>query len=206
MLLGLYARRRLGVGQAMSTSMLSTMAHVLSETMVDHDGITPLRLAEADLLGLGPWYRLYRAREGWVFLAAPQADDRAAVARELGVTVPDDEDAAAEVLAAAFAEQPAAAWEQRLTALDVACVEVARKGIEETILLGGTGRELGFVIDGDHPVLEEHPRLGPLVRFSRSTSVIGPAPLCGADTDAVLEGFGYDEARRVELRTAGVIG
>ena len=63
-----------------------------------------------------------------------------------------------------------------------------------------------MVVDAHHPVIEEHPRLAPLVRFSRSTSVVAaPSPLCGADTDEVLAGFGYDEARRAELRATGVI-
>jgi crotonobetainyl-CoA:carnitine CoA-transferase CaiB-like acyl-CoA transferase len=55
LLLGLYVRRTTGVGQTMSTSMLSTMAHVLSETMVEHAGATTVPLADEDLLGLGPW-------------------------------------------------------------------------------------------------------------------------------------------------------
>jgi crotonobetainyl-CoA:carnitine CoA-transferase CaiB-like acyl-CoA transferase len=200
LLLGLYVRRSTGVGQTMSASMLSTVAHALSETMVDHDGIAPAPLADPELLGLGPWFRLYRCSHGWVFLAAPEPDDRAVVRRELGATTEAE-------LADAFAAATADEWEARFTALDVACVAVAHKGIEHTIMLGETGRELGFVVDAPaHPVLEEHPRLAPLVRFSRSTPVTGgTSPLCGANTDAVLAGIGYDDARRTELRAAGII-
>ena len=43
------------------------------------------------------------------------------------------------------------------------------------------------MVDAHHPVIEDHPRLAPLVRFSRSTSVVaGTSPLCGDDTDEVL--------------------
>jgi crotonobetainyl-CoA:carnitine CoA-transferase CaiB-like acyl-CoA transferase len=186
--------------------MLSTMAHVLSETMVEYEGIEPVLVADADLLGLGPWYRLYRCEQGWVFLAAPDTADQEAVRGALGGDLPADGEELAAALAARFAERSASDWEAQLTPLDVACVEVARRSIEETVLFGDLGRELGVVVDAHHPVIEEHPRLAPLVRFSRSTSVVAaPSPLCGADTDEVLEGFGYDEARRAELRSAGVI-
>jgi crotonobetainyl-CoA:carnitine CoA-transferase CaiB-like acyl-CoA transferase len=206
MLLGLFVQRRHGIGQAMSTSMLSTMAHVLSETMVEYDGIEPVPVADADLLGMGPWYRLYRCEDGWVFLAAPAPADQAAVRRALGVDLPAEGDELATALAETFAGGKAGDWEAQLTTVDVACVEVARRSIEETVLFGDLGRDLGVVVDAHHPVIEDHPRLAPLVRFSRSKSVVAaPSPLCGADTDTVLEGFGYDEARRAQLRTAGVI-
>ena len=179
LLLGLLVQKRSGTGQAMSTSMLSTMAHVLSETMVEHDGIEPIQVADADLLGLGPWYRLYRCQKGWVFLAAPdrRGPGGGASARWRG-DLPADDDELAAALAARFAERPASDWEAQLTPLDVACVEVARRSIEETVLFGELGRDLGVVVDAHHPVIEDHPRLAPLVRFSRSTSVVAaPSPL-----------------------------
>jgi crotonobetainyl-CoA:carnitine CoA-transferase CaiB-like acyl-CoA transferase len=72
-------------------------------------------------------------------------------------------------------------------------------------MFGDAGRDLGFVIDAHHTLLEEYPRLAPLVRFSRSTTVVAPSPLCGVDTDAVLAELGYDDDRRTRLREAGVI-
>jgi crotonobetainyl-CoA:carnitine CoA-transferase CaiB-like acyl-CoA transferase len=134
-----------------------------------------------------------------VFLAAPDPDDQEKVRGEVGVD--------ADGLEAAFAGAPAVDWEARLAALDIACVAVARQSIEHTMMLSDLGRELGFVVDAPpHAVLEDHPRLAPLVRFSRSRPVTGgTSPLCGDDTDAVLAGFGYDDDRRAELRAAGVI-
>jgi crotonobetainyl-CoA:carnitine CoA-transferase CaiB-like acyl-CoA transferase len=87
----------------------------------------------------------------------------------------------------------------------VTCVEVAPETTDATIMFAEAGRTLGFVIDAHHALLEEYPRLAPLVRFSRSSTVVGPSPLCGADTDTVLEELGYDDDRRTRLRQAGVI-
>jgi crotonobetainyl-CoA:carnitine CoA-transferase CaiB-like acyl-CoA transferase len=56
LLLGLLVKRRLGRGQEMSTSMLSTMAHCLAEGIVDYPGRAPLagRRAVRPRLPLSP--------------------------------------------------------------------------------------------------------------------------------------------------------
>jgi crotonobetainyl-CoA:carnitine CoA-transferase CaiB-like acyl-CoA transferase len=58
----------------------------------------------------------------------------------------------------------------------------------------------------EHPTLEQHPRLVPAWRFSRSACVAGTGPTLGQHTDAVLRELGYDEARIGGLRARGVIG
>jgi crotonobetainyl-CoA:carnitine CoA-transferase CaiB-like acyl-CoA transferase len=139
-------------------------------------------------------------RQGRIDLAADDrfadADGRARHDAEL-----------AEVLAAVFAERPAAEWEAELVARDVACVEVARAPVEGIITRPeGLGRDHGFLVDTEHPVLGEHVRLAPLVAFSRSTGVAGPAPLCGQDTETVLAELGYDDPTIADLRSRQVIG
>ena len=68
------------------------------------------------------------------------------------------------------------------------------------------GETLGIVTPMTHAVLDDYPRLTPTVRLSRSAGVAGPAPLCGAQTDAVLTELGYGADRIVALREAGVLG
>ena len=101
----------------------------------------------------------------------------------------------------------AANWEKRLTAVDVACVEVATGPVEEVVwFTGGLGETLGITTSTTHPMLDEYPRLAPLVRMSRSSGVAGPAPICGEQTDTVLAELGYDVSRIANLRATGVIG
>jgi crotonobetainyl-CoA:carnitine CoA-transferase CaiB-like acyl-CoA transferase len=208
--LGLFGRARRGHSQESETTMLATMAHVLSEDMIEYARRAPAPRPDCDLYGLSALYRLYRAANGWVFLAVVTDRDWAALAGALGLAADarDDEEGLADALAARFVERPAAAWEAFLTGLDVGCVEVAA-GPTHAVLMGdgGLGRELGFVTDVVHPVLGPHPRPTALVRFSRSTTVDdGTAPGIGQHTDAVLGELGYDAARRADLRRRGVIG
>jgi crotonobetainyl-CoA:carnitine CoA-transferase CaiB-like acyl-CoA transferase len=209
LLLGLLAKRRGAPGQELTTSMLSTMAHALSEDMVEYDGRAPLAVPDPALFGLGPRYRLYQAADGWVFLAAPGVDDWAALADVLHLDdgLRDDDARLTEALVERFTARTAADWEAVLTTRDVACVEVAPGPVEKMVMLdGGMGAAMGIVTEVEHPMVGEYPRLLPMVTLSRSAGVAGPAPLCGAQTDAVLAELGYDDDRITALRDAGAIG
>ena len=109
------------------------------------------------------------------------------------------------LLDAVFRTRPAAEWERNLAEFDVACVEVDERPCELVLMADEMWRAAGFVVDVVHPTLDEHPRLGSLVQFSRSETVSGAAPLLGQDTDAVLAELGYSQSRIDDLRSRGVI-
>jgi crotonobetainyl-CoA:carnitine CoA-transferase CaiB-like acyl-CoA transferase len=131
------------------------------------------------------------------------ADDRFANRRDRA----EHADELAADLAKAFLQQPAADWERDLRTVDVACVEVVAGPVEANFLDDGSlGRLSGFVTHTTHPMLDEIPRLAPLVSFSRSATTAKGASLLGQQTDAVLRELGYDDDRIALLRAAGVIG
>ena len=211
LLLGLLARERGARGQAMQTSMLRTMAHVLVEDMVEYDARPTRQTGDIGLHGLSARYRLYETADGWVFLAAPAAsewDDLVTAFAphvDLGGLEHDD-DALAETLEKAFRTRTADEWESELLAHDVGCLRVRPGAPDRQIYAdGGIGEVKGWITEVEHPVIGMHPRLAPLVGFSRSTTLAKPAELCGASTDTVLTGLGYDTDRIDALRTAGVI-
>jgi crotonobetainyl-CoA:carnitine CoA-transferase CaiB-like acyl-CoA transferase len=209
--LGLLARKRGAPGQSMLTTMLNTVAHAISEDMVEYDGRDAAPTVDPDLFGLHARYRLYETADGWVFLAAPTArefDDLAAALAPYGEVDRTDDDRCAESLGAIFKRRPAVDWERELTARDVACVVAERTSPDAAIMEGDDclGRMMGIVVDLEHPVIGEYPRLTPLARMSRSAGRTGPAPLLGEHTDAVLAEIGYSDEQIAELREQGVIG
>jgi crotonobetainyl-CoA:carnitine CoA-transferase CaiB-like acyl-CoA transferase len=207
LLLGLLSRERQGLGQAMTTSMLSTMAHVLSETTVTYPGAPPVAGPDEQLYGLGPRFRLYETTDGWLFLAAPKQSEWEVLADALDLDAElGDDPSLAEKLAERFASRPGAEWERLLTARGVAAVEVAPQGLEVTMMHTPLGEELGYVRQDTHVLIEEYPRLTPLVRFSRSSTRQGPSPLCGDHTDAVLREIGRGDEEIQQLRASGIIG
>jgi crotonobetainyl-CoA:carnitine CoA-transferase CaiB-like acyl-CoA transferase len=181
-LLGLLSRELQGGGLVVRTSMLSTMAHSLADSSTC--GGQPTPVPDARLLGIGVFHRLYETAQGWVMLTATTTRQQAAAALELGVSLEDAAvgDQIEEVLLSA----PAEVWHKRLAMRGVTCVPVSPQGIERTIMLGSFGREHGFVTTGVHATLDEYPRSTALTGFSRSQSVLGPAPLCGEHTESVL--------------------
>jgi crotonobetainyl-CoA:carnitine CoA-transferase CaiB-like acyl-CoA transferase len=196
LLLGLLARTRGAPGQELTTTMLSTLAHTLSEDMVEYDGRAPAPAPDVGLYGLGPRYRLYETADGWVFLAAPSRREWAAVVEAVGG---DD-------VEARLRDRAATAWEAVLVPLGVACVAVARGPLEARLMEdGGIGAAAGMVVRVEHPTIGEHTRMTNPVRFSRSATRAGPGCLVGHHTDAVLREIGYPPERVAALREAGVV-
>ncbi|HEX5585886.1 MAG TPA: CoA transferase [Acidimicrobiia bacterium] len=219
LLLGLLTRERGRGAQGVQTTMLATLSHVLSDDMFEYDGRAPVPAPDHELHGLHALYRLYPAADGWVFLAAPSPrewdalvdglDDDAVAADARFATSDERRGHDAELVAAltgAFARRDASEWEARLTARDVACVQVVA-GPSHAVLMDddGLGRAMGIVTEVDHQILDRHTRLTAPMSFSRSTTRAGPAPVIGQQTDAVLREFGYSDARVAELRERGVV-
>lgn len=218
--LGLLARAR-GVGaQKVVTTMLTTLAQILSEDMVEYEGRPAAPTADADLHGFGPLYRLYQAAKGWVFLAAPQPREWEALKKAMPQSAGLDDArfatpasrnansaALAQALEQAFRTRTAGDWEQSLTEADVGCAEVDPGPTHDTLMLpGGLAEKLGMIAMVEHPLFGEHPRLSSVIQFSRSPTRAGPGALIGEHTDQVLRGIGMTDAQLADLAERKVIG
>ncbi len=205
LLLGLVARERTGHGQLLHTTMLSTTLYACADDALAYTGKPPRRVPDARLYGLSALYRLYEAAEGWVFLACPQEKEWAPLCRALVVEIDLAADprfaspaerarhdqALATVLAAAFRTRTASAWEAYCTAVNVACVEVARGPVARAVIEDAVVREAGFLAEVEHPTFGTHRRLAPLVALSQTPGVARPAPVLGQHTEEVLRELGY---------------
>jgi crotonobetainyl-CoA:carnitine CoA-transferase CaiB-like acyl-CoA transferase len=182
--LGIYGQARHGTGDVLRTSMLSTVAHALADTSVVGPHGTPTPGPDDELYGLGPWHRLYETADGWVMVTVERPVARAALGEHLRVDL--DAPDLAERLAATFLSAPAKEWEDRLLPEGIAVVAVSRYGLERTFVVADVAEELGLRAEAHHPMFDDYPRASAYVRFSRSRSVLGNAPLCGQDTERVL--------------------
>ena len=220
--LGLLARKRGGPGQSMLTTMLNTVAHAISEDMIEYDGRAAAPAPDAGLHGLSALYRLYETADDWVFLAAPQPREWEALTNALapyGDLATDarfaTEDARtqndatlAEALGAILRTRAGDDWERDLTAVDVACVVVAQGPPESVIMEGddSLGHTMDIVVEMEHPAIGDYLRLTPLAGMSRSRGVTGGAPLVGQHTNAVLAEIGYSPDQIEDLRSRGIVG
>jgi crotonobetainyl-CoA:carnitine CoA-transferase CaiB-like acyl-CoA transferase len=217
LLLGLYAKRRGIALTDLVTTMLGSATQALIGRNTSYPGRPPLTRVDDGFLGLGPLYRLYRAADGWVFLAAPAAGEWAALAAALrGYPGLDDERFATEAsraanaaaltaaLEAIFATRAKDEWEALLTAADVGCVAVAQENAEWRMQDDEFYRA-GYAVDAVSPIFDSHRRPAPLNRFSRSATKPESGCRLGQHTDALLREIGYDDERIAGLRERDVV-
>jgi crotonobetainyl-CoA:carnitine CoA-transferase CaiB-like acyl-CoA transferase len=217
LLLGLYARRRGVVLTDLVTTMLGSGMQALISRNTSYGGRPPLSRVDDEFRGLGPLYRLYRAADGWVFLAAPAERDWQALATALAgypeitdqrFATPEGRAAEAAALATAleavFVTRQKDAWEAELTAADVGCVAVAQENAEWR-MQDDEFYQAGYAVDAVSPIFDSHRRPAPLNRFSRSATRADSGCRLGQHTDALLREIGYDDARIASLRDRDIV-
>jgi crotonobetainyl-CoA:carnitine CoA-transferase CaiB-like acyl-CoA transferase len=218
MLLGLLARRRGRPLGTLTTTMIATGTHALVDRNVDYPGRIETLQPDPDMYGYSARYRLYRAEDGWIFLAAPLDHEWPALAAavEPYLHLADDprfatarartenDDALAEALAAVFVSRAKALWEKELGLADVGCAAVAEQVAEKT-LQENEFFEAGYTVMAVHPTFDEHRRLSPATTFSRSRTKADGGCLTGQHTDSLLAEIGYDEAAVADLRSRGIV-
>jgi crotonobetainyl-CoA:carnitine CoA-transferase CaiB-like acyl-CoA transferase len=203
----------------LTTTMLGSCTQALIGRNTGYRGRPLLSRVDDEFRGLGPLYRMYRAADGWVFLAAPgehewtdlaaalkahvalEADQRFASARERA----GNDAALADVLGSVFATGRKAEWETELTAAGIGCVAVAEHSPALT-LMSDEWFAAGYSATAMSPIFDEHRRVAPATGFSRSATKADGGCMLGQHTDAVLREIGYDEAQIADLRQRQVIG
>jgi crotonobetainyl-CoA:carnitine CoA-transferase CaiB-like acyl-CoA transferase len=109
-----------------------------------------------------------------------------------------------EILSAIFRRKVAAQWEADLVDANVGCVAVADAPVEANYL-GALGEDNGYIAHVEHPIFGHHPRLAPLVTFSRSGVVAKPGCVLGQHTNAVLREVGYSDEQIAALRDKHIV-
>uniref|UniRef100_UPI00389A2D27 CoA transferase n=1 Tax=Mycobacterium sp. HUMS_1102779 TaxID=3383487 RepID=UPI00389A2D27 len=182
-------------------------------------GRPEIQAADENFYGLNALYRMYRAADGWVFLAAPLAHEWPALAKAMAPYVDlyaderfatatsraENDKALIDVLAPMFATKTKLEWEQELSSQDVGCVEVVERN-SELVLQTDPYFDAGYSVEAHSPIFEHHRRLAPLYRFSRSPTKADAGCTIGQHTDAVLREIGLDHARIADLRARKIVG
>jgi len=207
-LLGLYAQRRYGVGQEIYVNMLTANAYANSDDFLQYEGKPPRRQVDGELYGTAPWYRLFEASEGWVFLAAVSDDEWSGfcseVAPELVGRDSIGEDALIAALTELFSKAPADEWERRLTAVGVGCVRADGGPVGEFLSRDEHVLANGFSPVANHRRLGDVRRWGPLTTMAGGRDDYGPGVLAGQETDEILAEIGR-AADTDRLRAEGIV-
>ena len=223
MLLGLVTRQRTGKAHDLMTSMIGSTAYALSADMIRYDGKPPSCGPDADLYGIGALYRLYPAKEGWVFLACVQEREWLALSRAIAdatageVRLADDDrfataearvehdEALAESIGGVLEGRTSGEWESFFIGYDVACCHVNETPMHHAVYYDPIMVENGFATEVEHPLFGRHPRMAPLVSMSATPGVVKPGIVLGQHTDKVMRELGYSEDETRELEAQKII-
>ena len=204
----LYHRDRTGEGQAVSTSIVNAGLLNTSYAWVHADG-TPADWGHVDggQYGLSPFYRLYQAADGWLFVAAVTAEHQARLAGAIGEPVEalDDPDKLAAVLENSLRRRADAAWFADLDAAGVP-VEVVDETFCRELFDDPEARAQGLVAETWAGGVGRFEDAGLLVNLSMTPGVIRRGPcLCGEHSREILVELGWTDADIDGLAAAGMI-
>ena len=219
-LLALFHRNRTGEGQSMWTSILHGSMLYTADSWLAADGTpSPRPALDQEQLGLGPLYRLYETRDGWLQLAAVREEHWPALCgvlrrQDLAAdprfgTAAARAEHRAELTAAlteAFLADHALNWRRALDAAGVPS-EVSMDAWDgETMLFDDDLVRLGLVAEYEHPLLGRVRQFGNLITFSDTPGKpASPAPMLGQHTREILAELGYDETAIDGFRARGVV-
>ncbi len=210
--IGLHARERTGVGQAIETTMLASTGYVHSDMVVQYPGRPAPMVPDQGQHGFHALYRLYPCASGWIFVAALQDKEWHALARAVGHSewIEDAtyatrdlrfaDEGLTEKLAEIFLAGDADGWAERLLAGGVPATRADENTFEE-FLVGNVPHH-----PMTHPVFGDYWRRGPVIRFDTCNAApIRGAPSLGEHTEALLAELGYSVDERAALIAAGAV-
>ncbi len=214
-ILALFARQRTGVVQRVDCNLLNG-GIVLSSAWFSQYAGKPVRpLADKEQYGLSPFHRLYRLRDGWIYVVAESDDAQRALCAVAGsgdggsgMAEPDrhpNDTHFAHSLADAFAGRALEETLAELKRAGVACTP-AQPGDSEVFLEDPHSLANGMVATREHPSAGALSVAWRYVQFGNTEPAPGrPTPLLGEHNDEVLREIGYDEDAIRRLHSDGVI-
>ena len=215
--LALYEKDRTGKGQYVETTMLLSNCYICSDDFIRYEG-KPERLPiDRNQKGTHALNRMYRTKDGWLFVACPLQEEWEALCHALGkeewlddprFTTRDDRlrhsDKLIAALALALTERTADEWEDQLWLKNVPVARADRTVTADFMLTGDVAKENGFVVETNRPTLGRMYRQGPPVRFSLTPARAEPAYAFGENTEAILAEIGISAEEIARLVEAGI--
>jgi crotonobetainyl-CoA:carnitine CoA-transferase CaiB-like acyl-CoA transferase len=214
-LAALVARERTGDGQRVATTLTGSAMAMQAAEYIRYDGAPSPLQGGADFVGPSALCRVYEAQDGWILLAAREAEqwlpltqalDRIDLLHNMSpfeAIAESNHGELAATLEATFLTRTVTEWLDRCDRTGVPIGPV----LDGTALFGDPHIAANELITvADHPVWGTVHQTGQLVKFSRTPGLIGPvAPLLGQHTQEVLRQAGISEGRIAGLLRRGIV-
>jgi len=212
--LGLYQREKTGKGQYVYGSLLNSTMAMQSGEFISYDGKP--EETRMDYVGVDATYRMYRTRDGWIFLACKDDSSWSAlctvVGREDLVNDPrfstsdrrrENAEELSAILEPLFRRRTSRRWLNLLEKAGVLCspVNYSRDLFEDPHVLAND-----LVIEHESADLGLLKQRGVVIKLSRTPGTAqGAAPGLGQHTDEVLAELGYTGEQIRDLKDRRIV-
>jgi crotonobetainyl-CoA:carnitine CoA-transferase CaiB-like acyl-CoA transferase len=217
-ILGLRARDLTGKGQPVHITMLNANAWTNADEYYDYPNRPPLAMPDEEIHGLHALYRLYRCREGWVFLGCLFQDEWETFCRTVqrGDLLADrrfatrearqaNDEALITEIAGILAGRTAAEWEELLIKADIGCVRADEALEGEFYADHPHAKANALSVEVEHPYVGKYLRYGGLVEFSLTPGLYRTSTQIAQHTKPLLREIGYDDQHIEDLGRRGIV-
>ena len=203
-LLGLVGVRAHGKGQKIFVDMMGANAYANWDDFIDYEGKPERPKVDPQGYGIGPLQRLYRCKDGWVFLLIAKEREWARLVDVLELAIDHDDPTLEATLEGIFAAGSADDFEARLAPWGVGCVRADGPPPPDFFLNDEHCEIEEMRTQSLHPQWGQYWRNGPMARFDRGEHYRGAGEM-GDWTDEILHDCHYNESEIEAMREAGVI-
>lgn len=214
----LYHRDRTGIGQEVHTNIVNASMFSSARVYTTPDGRRIDRpTVDAELLGFGALYRLYRCRDGWLCVAAFGNEQWSALASAIPTLANDTRFATkdlratndavlAEILEGQFLSETASHWFAVLDGAGVPC-EISSNEFSQRVLDDPELRRRELIVSREGQLVHGRMEMfGRLIDFSDTRAEIGgPPAVPGQHSREVLRQFGYSDEQIDQLCDASIL-
>ena len=177
-----------------------------ADDFIEYDSKPPRRLPDRDQMGVGPFRRLYRTSDGWIYIAAERPGDDARILSALssldGYGGRELDESHVESL---LSRHPSDDALDALRSHGVPCAPVV-DGYNTGFFSDPQAQANRMAVTLPHPTLGEIHFSGNLVSFGETNTLPRRAtPLLGQRTAEILSELGYDDERISALYASDVV-
>jgi crotonobetainyl-CoA:carnitine CoA-transferase CaiB-like acyl-CoA transferase len=204
-LLALFHRMKTGEGQRVHAALSRSGTFLQIPFMIDYPGQVWDEPRGQNAKGWGPLYRLYRARDRWLFLAAHRDGDLQRLGRIAGLEGIEEIPAPrlGAHLESRFASAPADEWIRNLGSAGLSAHVLVN---HEQNMESQLSKDRGLSVVRNHPAIGEVRNAAAPAKLSRTPLVsLSAAPPLGWHAREILEEIGYGSQFQ-EFLNAGVVG
>lgn len=211
-LIGLTAQRITGTGQEIFVDMFGANGYANFNAMVDYQGKPERSSLGAELKGAHPLYRLYKTKDGWIFLGIKRIQEWTALSTLTGLgwqqrfpsALEENDPTLLSTLIEFFRHKTSHKWEEYFSDSEVACVVADEKNSYQ-FFFDECKEDSHWMMQAPHPTLAPFYRHRPMIDFAASDLSPGTTQSAGEQANQLMTELAYSPTEIAQYFEKGIL-